>query len=235
MNWLHGTLFQNGRNHGGCWFLPSILVIGWRLPWMTLIFGSTTLVIILVAANKSGAWRKLTQKQLRGSCPFWPFYGAKLSAMGLGSGNHRKYSQLINVFSCPDAESCRSVAWLCSRGGEALTKWCILPRNLPLWTAALTHWLSIVLLENWLRSNRRQINMINFMQFMMTQIALSDSLSVKRRLWEEKGPWRTPMHLAQRRKYRRSFTILEENKFQPGSHELSATSRMWSLFNFQPH
>lgn len=73
------------------------------------------------------------------------------------------------------------------------------------------------------------------MQFTITQIALSDSLSVERRLREGKDPWSTPMHLAQRRKYRRSFTILDENKFQPGSHELSAKNRMWSLFNFQPH
>lgn len=42
------------------------------------------------------------------------------------------------------------------------------------------------------------------------------------------------MRLAQRREYGGSFTILEENKFQPGSHELSATNRTWSLFNFQP-
>lgn len=32
-----------------------------------------------------------------------------LSAMVLGSGNHGKYSQHINVFSYPDAESCRPV------------------------------------------------------------------------------------------------------------------------------
>lgn len=72
------------------------------------------------------------------------------------------------------------------------------------------------------------------MQLTITQIALSDSLSVKRRLWEEKDPRSTPMRLAQRREYGRSFTILEEDKFQPGSHELSATNRTWSLFNFQP-
>jgi hypothetical protein len=36
---------------------------------------------------------------------------------------------------------------------------------------------------------------------------LSAYFSIKRRIWEEKDPWNTPMHLAQKREYGNEFTI----------------------------